>query len=83
MKYINILYTGYRINNSSSPPLPHPYPAPPKSTYQAVIVIYCTRACFHIFHGIFDDSIVCNSCTHISCGVDIILPNLHFCTVKI
>ena len=24
MKCINILYTGYRINNSPSPPPPHP-----------------------------------------------------------
>ena len=28
-------------------------------------------------------SIVFNSCAHISCGVDIIVPNLYFCTVNI
>ena len=41
-----------------------------------VIVIYCADACSH-FHVMFDDFIVYNSCTYISCGVDIIhvLPN--------
>ena len=39
MKYINIFYTGYRVNNSPSPPPPPPppprsHPTLPKSTYQ-------------------------------------------------
>ena len=40
-----------------------------KHTALTVIVIYCTRACSH-FHVMFDDSMVYDSCTHISCGVD-------------
>ena len=81
MKYINILYTGYRINNSPQPPPPPPpHPALSKST-----INYCNsiRVLVFIFHVMFDDSIVYNSCTHISRGVNIILPNLYFCTVNI
>ena len=86
MKYINILYTGYRINNylllfRPPPPLtPIDPPAMSSSLFTqihlsiTVIVIYCTLACSH-FHVMFDDAIVYNSCTHISCSVDIILPN--------
>ena len=44
----------------------------PNSTFTVIhVVIYCTRSCSH-FHVMFDHSIVYNSCTHISCGVDII-----------
>ena len=65
----------------------HVHPPPPSRSTQihlsiTVIVIYCTLLVF-IFQVIFDDSIVYNSCTHISRGVDILLPNLYCCTVNI
>ena len=40
----------------------------------------CTRACFYS-HVMFNDSIMYNSCTHVSCGGNIILP--YYCTVNI
>ena len=64
MKYINIFYTGYRINNSPSLPPPLPVLIPPHSNAlinYCNIVIYCTRAGFH-FHVMFDVSIVYHSC---------------------
>ena len=62
MKYIDILYTGYCIKKK----IPHlhsptPPPPPPPTAFIrltqihlsfTVIVIYCTRACFH-YHVIF------------------------------
>ena len=87
IKYKNIFYACYRINNSLHP-LPPPayqprlYPALPNPLINYGNS-YCTRVCFH-FHVIVDDSMVYNSYTHILRGVNInILPNLYCCTVNI